>query len=135
MLNNIGQKPKFGETGFDNPFNLYTWSMGKTNRGLYVGTQDFSYVADKILPPALNDEIAATQSDPVDRARRRPDAVQVAERAHAKAISRTGVGNPTNYGVRTMVAQPHRLYIGTANPMNLLPAGGWELRRLGKPPG
>ncbi len=132
--NNLGQKPKFGRTGFDNPFNLYTWSMAKTNRGLYVGTQDFSYVGAKILPAAIYDEIATTQSDPsiehggdlmLFKSLNKP----------AKPVSRTGVGNTTNYGIRTMIGQPHRLYLGTANPMNLLPTGGWELRRLGGPPG
>ena len=47
-----------------------------------------------------------------------------------------GVGNYTNYGIRTMIADDG-LYLGTANPMNLLtdltddkPEGGWELREL-----
>ena len=52
-------------------------------------------------------------------------------RRPAVAVSRTGVGNAANYGIRTMVAEPDRLYLGTANPMNLLPEGGWELRRVG----
>jgi hypothetical protein len=30
-----------------------------------------------------------------------------------------------------MVAERDRLYLGTANPMNLLSGRGWELRRLG----
>jgi hypothetical protein len=55
----------------------------------------------------------------------------------AEAVSTDGLGNPTNYGVRTMVSQ-EALYLGTANPMNLMtdpegggPLGGWELVRLG----
>jgi hypothetical protein len=57
--------------------------------------------------------------------------------APATPASRSGVGNFTNYGVRTIVATPDALYLGTANPMNLLtdpsdsvPEGGWELIRL-----
>jgi hypothetical protein len=38
-----------------------------------------------------------------------------------------GVGNFTNYGVRTMVVDGDTLYLGMANPMNLHPQGGWEL--------
>lgn len=132
--NNMGQKPKFGQTGFDNPFNLYTWSMGKTKRGLYVGTQDFSYLAEKILPSLIVDEMAATQ--PNSTIQHGGDLMLFKSlNEPAKAVSRTGVGNPTNYGIRTMIAQPNRLYLGTANPMNLLPAGGWELRRQGSKPG
>ncbi|MBZ4419311.1 hypothetical protein K8638_22805 [Myxococcus sp. RHST-1-4] len=48
----------------------------------------------------------------------------------AEAESLTGVGNFTNYGVRTMVTGEGSLFIGTANPMNLHPRGGWELLEL-----
>ena len=48
-----------------------------------------------------------------------------------------GAGNYTNYGIRTMVSDDEALYLGTANPMNLLtdpddeiPEGGWELMKL-----
>jgi hypothetical protein len=51
-----------------------------------------------------------------------------------------GLGNPMNYGIRTSVvvkrkitdsSPPDAAYFGTANPMNLLPLGGWELIRMG----
>jgi hypothetical protein len=52
------------------------------------------------------------------------------------AESLNGVDNPSSYGVRTMIADD-ALYLGMANPMNLLtdpaddrPEGGWELLRL-----
>ena len=48
----------------------------------------------------------------------------------AQAVSRRGLGNPSTYGVRTMVSTPSRLYLGMANPMNLLADGGWELLSL-----
>ena len=54
----------------------------------------------------------------------------------AKPVSLSGVGNYTSYGVRTMVSDDF-LYLGMANPMNLLtdpsddvPEGGWELIKL-----
>ena len=57
----------------------------------------------------------------------------------ALAESLNGVGNPSTYGVRTMIADD-ALYLGMANPMNLLtdplddkPEGGWELLRLTTP--
>ncbi|WP_174256908.1 hypothetical protein [Myxococcus xanthus] len=43
-----------------------------------------------------------------------------------------GLGNDTNYGVRTLVSDKKALYVGTANPMNLHPDGGWELLQLKK---
>jgi hypothetical protein len=48
-----------------------------------------------------------------------------------------GAGNYANYGIRTMLADGDSLYLGTANPMNLLTnengenIGGWELVKLG----
>ncbi len=55
----------------------------------------------------------------------------------AKAVSLSGVWNYTNYGVRNMVSTTGALYLGMANPMNLLtnpadevPEGGWELIQL-----
>jgi hypothetical protein len=47
------------------------------------------------------------------------------------------VGNYANYGIRTMVSTDSALYLGSANPMNLMtdryddrPEGGWELIKL-----
>jgi hypothetical protein len=48
----------------------------------------------------------------------------------AQSVSLNGMGNPMNYGIRTMVHDSSALYIGTANPMNLNPEGGWELIKL-----
>jgi hypothetical protein len=138
--NKANQVAKFGQAGFDNPFNLYTWTMGVTDRGLYVGTQDFNYVASKLAAISLDgtdiplssivEQIAGTQENP--RLAYGADLMKFKSmQKPAVAVSRSGVGNFANYGVRTMVAEPDRLYLGTANPMNLLPEGGWELRRLG----
>ena len=55
----------------------------------------------------------------------------------AETISNDGLGNYLNYGFRTMIGYGDDLFIGTANPMNLmtsttdgLPDGGWELLKL-----
>ncbi|MFM2006611.1 MAG: hypothetical protein RLZZ09_2266 [Pseudomonadota bacterium] len=55
----------------------------------------------------------------------------------ALAVSRNGLGNYANYGFRTMIADGNKLFIGSANPMNLLTdedgttlLGGWELINL-----
>jgi hypothetical protein len=131
------QVPKFGLAGFDNPFNTYTWAMGATDRGLYVGTFDWSYLLAKGIAAILSQITGATV--PAE-ALQMPTVEFGADlmrfdsmRRPAVSISRSGVGNFANYGIRTMVAEPDRLYLGTANPMNLLPQGGWELRRVGPP--
>jgi hypothetical protein len=43
-----------------------------------------------------------------------------------------GLGNNLNYGIRTLVSDDTGLYVGTANPINLAPLGGWELYRIRK---
>ncbi len=48
----------------------------------------------------------------------------------------SGVGNPSSYGIRTVLSDASGFYLGMANPMNLLtdpdagPVGGWELIKL-----
>jgi hypothetical protein len=55
----------------------------------------------------------------------------------AVAESLYGMGNYSSYGIRNMIADDEALYLGMANPMNLMtdltddePEGGWELLRL-----
>ena len=45
----------------------------------------------------------------------------------ASVVSSDGLGNQLNYGFRTMIENSGELFIGTANPMNLNPEGGWQL--------
>jgi PKD repeat protein len=45
-------------------------------------------------------------------------------------VSLRGLGNKRNYGIRTMATSNGRLYLGTANAMNLHPEGGWEIYSL-----
>ena len=42
-------------------------------------------------------------------------------------MSQDGLGNFLNYGDRNMISDGASMFIGTANPMNLEPEGGWEL--------
>jgi hypothetical protein len=102
---------------------------------------DYSYLLDEGLPLLL-----ALLGLPPDTPVPLPEGVFGADLyrfpaadAPAVAESLNGVDNPSTYGVRTMVAGD-ALYLGMANPMNLLtdprddrPAGGWELLRLSRP--
>jgi hypothetical protein len=138
--NNLNQSPKWGLAGYNNFFNSYTWWMQKFNGELFIGTFDWSYllfesVFDQYgskIPPAV---IAAARSY------EGADLLRLHSSSHAPvAVSLDGMGNFSNYGIRTMVKLNGNLYLGTANPFNLLTdptssqydhkLGGWELIRL-----
>jgi hypothetical protein len=130
--------PRQGLAGFGNLFNAYAWTMAVYDNKLFVGTFDWGFVGEefirmlaepyvqylpdfKILEPFYGADLwcFSSTSNP------------------AKPVSLNGAGNYSNYGIRTMVSAKEGLYLGTANPMNLLtdktddlPEGGWELRRL-----
>jgi hypothetical protein len=135
--NNMSQTSKYGLAGINNFFNNYTWWMEVFQGQLFVGTMDFLYLGgaeiggkyefpEKVVTVARKfygaDLWRFTSSD-----------------RRAVPVSLNGVGNFSNYGIRTMVATEDALYIGTANPMNLMtdptddkPEGGWELIKLSK---
>jgi len=112
LPNGIG-KPVFGEAGFGNPKNFYTWEMRIVNDRLYLGTMDDQTTDDATDPEAGADLYSFSS----------------ARRAAVKEDG-GGFGNPFNYGIRTMLpGAGNKLYLGTANFFNLAPddAGGWEL--------
>lgn len=138
--NRMGAAPLFGPSGFCNFFNNYTWAMSVYDEQLFIGTMDWSYLYSDVLPILTEVlEIAIAEGSlqlpwynhGADLFRfPRADS-----RAYAESLD--GVGNYTSYGIRTMVSDD-ALYLGMANPMNLLtdltdelPEGGWELIRLG----
>lgn len=134
MLPNHMGPPKYGRSGFGNPYNAYAWSMAVHKQRLYVGTFDWSHLAFDGFPAAnqafgVKDASKAVLAPPVGLGADlyRFDSSQ----SPAVAVHLEGLGNPANYGVRTLVSDGD-LYIGTANAMNLLgppAAGGWELLR------
>ncbi len=181
--NAAGLTPKHGCSGFNNPFNNYTWTMAKAGGSLFVGTMDFSYLlrgsvegllgdlgsptaeqlaalrAQLLASPAMQglqaylqdnpqllDQLGQSLANPGPVFSNTPDS-PLAYGADlmrfddleqkALAVSRDGIGNFLNYGIRTMIGKGDTLYIGTANPMNLesltndsRPEGGWELLKI-----
>jgi hypothetical protein len=139
----MGSTPLWGVSGFGNFYNNYTWTMEVFDDQLFVGTMDWSYLLDEGLPLILE-----YLGIPPDTPILLPEGEHGADLYHfssadvpAEAESLDGVGNPTNYGIRTMLSAD-ALYLGMANPMNLLtdpddalPEGGWELLRLLRPAG
>lgn len=134
-----GYAPVNGSSGVGNFFNAYTWAMAVYDGRLYVGTFDWS----QLVRVLLFDERPTLMALPLPQklliehiGPRIPlegaDLFRFGNPGDA-AESLTGVGNFTNYGVRTLVADELNLYVGTANPMNLHPDGGFELLQLTKP--
>jgi hypothetical protein len=129
--NNMGTAPLYGSAGFNNVFNNYTWTMSVFNNQLYVGTMDFAYLLEGI-------DLGGLSFDLTDIPGYSPGAdLYRFPSSSSPAIPESieGVGNFSNYGVRTMISDD-ALYLGMANPINLLTneqganIGGWELIRL-----
>ena len=125
--NNMGgAAPLHGPSGFGNAYNNYTWTMRVFDHQLYVGTMNSTMLLEDLIPTSLYQSYS-----------RGANLFRFAN-ADAPAIPEHlyGVGNDTNYGIRTMVSDD-ALYLGTANPMNLAKddqgknIGGWELIKLG----
>ncbi|MCX6029955.1 MAG: hypothetical protein NT169_11755 [Chloroflexi bacterium] len=145
--NNMGRFPLFGLGGFNNFFNNYTWSMETFADQLFVGTMDWSYVFASIVESYLT-SLGVADASALAHAIQLPTYSYGADLYRfvdewwpAIAVSTAGVGNYTNYGVRNMVTGDG-LYLGMANPMNLMtdpgdakPEGGWELIGLYQAPG
>jgi len=131
--------PLWGLSGFGNFFNNYTWSMAVYQDRLYVGTMDWSFLFKEGLQAFLAEREMNIPRFPVMG----PNSFFGADlfyldSSNGPAFSESidGIGNYTSYGIRNMVSDD-ALYLGMANPMNLLtdlndllPEGGWELIKL-----
>ena len=122
--------PYRGPSGFGNFFNCYTWALRVFQDQVFVGTMDWSQLAriaggttTTQFPAALVEALG--MRIPIEGG----DLIRFTEHWMV-AESLTGVGNDRNYGVRNMVTDGNSLFIGSANPMNLDPLGGWELIEL-----
>ncbi len=151
--NNMGEFPKYGPSGFGNPFNNYTWTMDVFDDQLFVGTMDWSYLMfgdiDLTLPEELPfscEAFAPLDCESVNNAYQLfvehfdPTKLFGADlfrfkNSYSAAVpeSMSGLGNYSSYGIRTM-ASGDAMFLGMANPMNLMacplddsPEGGWEL--------
>jgi hypothetical protein len=113
--NSGGYMPLYGSSGFGNTYNNYSWVMTGANGHLFVGTMDASVLFRSIFTTWGADLWRFDNSN-----------------SPAQLESDDGLGNGDNYGIRCLIASPdgNRLYVGTANPMNLDPEGGWSLLQL-----
>ncbi|BCR06513.1 hypothetical protein DESUT3_35820 [Desulfuromonas versatilis] len=141
-----GMTPRYGASGFGNPFNNYTWTMQVAAGQLFVGTMDWRYLFDKMVADLLGGQMAPlfgvlddlTQLFPVQLWQGYGADLWRFKNSYQPAVCESfdGIKNHLNYGIRTMIADERdadALLLGTANPMNLEEDGGWELLRLAKP--
>jgi hypothetical protein len=146
LPNNMGgAAPLWGSSGFGNFYNNYTWIMAVYGDQLFVGTMDASYLVEGMLTE-VQEELSASEPATILQLPPNPEEYVVggdllrftSVEAPAVAEDDAGVENWANYGIRTVVSDDF-LYLGMANPMNLmtdtsddLPEGGWELLCLGE---
>jgi hypothetical protein len=129
--------PRNGPSGFGNFYNAYTWSMAEYQGQLFIGTFDWSQVA-RLMSSIFTGDTPTVDSSTVEVMlrvlrgfnREGADLVRLLPHGGALMESNAGVGNDRNYGIRNMIVDDGTLYLGTANPMNLDPRGGWELVKV-----
>jgi hypothetical protein len=136
LPNNMGEDALWGNAGFNDPSNNYTWTMAVYDDRLWVGTMDWSWLLVDGLASVIADlEIPDINLPPVSTL---GADLWYFPSANSPAFpeSVSGVGNPSSYGIRTVLSDASGFYLGMANPMNLLtdpdagPVGGWELIKL-----
>lgn len=152
--NKIGP-PKHGLAGFGNPLNYYIWSMAVYQNQLFVGTMDGTHTIRRALSVPTRLLLVDNPFlrilglyDPFNLGTPRMPLGRLlgygadlyrfpSPNEGALPVSRSGLGNYGNFGIRTMLADESMLYIGTANPNNLMyeenntaQTGGWELLGL-----
>lgn len=180
-----GYTPLLGDWGFGNLFNNYTWSIAEHDGWLYIGTMDWSWLAESVVEEYLKN-MPLSELNPMNlfdvfdngwtfpwdasyakgmfallekqggKNKPKPDVRQFpffdiqAMMAYYQVmpgfdliatdgekwttVTDSGFGdflnvNYDNYGLRNMVSDGISLFVGTANPMNISPYGGWELWR------
>jgi cyclopropane fatty-acyl-phospholipid synthase-like methyltransferase len=119
--------------GFGDLCNGYIWRMAVHEGCLYAGTYNWrcwlSFIHQDRWPPILrrlcHTDVSAGRVAGFDLWRSR-DGVDWTP------VTRTGFGNPYNYGARTLVSTPSGLFVGSANPFGPDTAreveGEWEYR-------
>ena len=132
--NGSGYKPVWGRSGYGNMFTCYTWSMAKYNDKLFVGTMDMSDLIDPTL-----EGMAGNQENSrflgilkkllkVDDKKYGCECLMITDNdTEPEYVTDNGFGNPAAYAIRNMEVCDGKLFVGTANPLNLHEQGGWQV--------
>lgn len=141
--NGSSYKPVWGRSGYGNMFTCYTWSMAKYNDKLFVGTMDMSDLIDPALEGSLADGTNDNQEETkrfleiikklfnVDSSKYGYECVMISDQeTEPEYVTDNGFGNPAAYAIRNMEVCDGKMFIGTANPLNLHEQGGWQILSL-----
>lgn len=137
--------PRWGRSGYGNIFTCYTWSMAKYNDKLFVGTMDMSDLIDPAMEEMLQD-VKSGNADKslslnlldvlkallgVDSKKYGYECLMLEDHDVEPAyVTDNGFGNPAAYAIRNMEVCDGKMFIGTANPLNLHKEGGWQILSL-----
>ncbi len=116
-----GMEPISGlAAGFNNFFCGYIWRMGIHNNWLYAGSMDWGiilrYTDLESKPSTLSRILEKSGVEGLINSQGGFDLWRTYDGENWLRVTRTGFGNPYNFGCRNIVSTPHGLFIGTANP-------------------
>jgi hypothetical protein len=107
--------------GFDSPSVGYFWRMAELDGVLYLGTLNWSVMLQYLRTPATSADRGARWSrwfglENLARFDGGFDLRCSQDGISWTPVSTDGLGNPYNYGARTLLGTPRGLFLGTANP-------------------
>jgi hypothetical protein len=106
--------------GFDSFFNGYIWRLCEHEGWLYTGTFEWSgwlgYVKRSRWPGAFANMMAHVTPKMIFDNGTGFDMYRSCDGENWVPVSRNGLGNPYNMGLRTLESTPYGLFVGTANP-------------------
>lgn len=109
--------------GFDNIFTAYFWQMKEHEDWLYLGTLDHSisllYMRLGLLSPTTRKWIEFIGADRIVKWVGGFDLWKTKNGILWYPVTFTGLGNPLNYGLRTLQSTSFGLFLGTANPFTV----------------
>lgn len=135
-----GYTPKWGRSGYGNPYTSYTWTLTEYNDKLFIGTMDISNMISPFLETIGKSNDSGETKDMASllkRILRIKDSEMGYEclvlkdnDTEPEYITTDGFGNHAAYGIRNMEVLDNKIFIGTSNPQNLNEQGGWQILSL-----
>ncbi|MEM9761410.1 MAG: hypothetical protein AAF968_02665 [Pseudomonadota bacterium] len=115
-----GRKPLSGlKAGFGHFFNGYMWSLGVHDGWLYCGTYDWAvtlrWAKFEGAPRMVRSLLETVGPEAIVDAEGGADLWRTADGENWIQVTRRGLGNPYNWGIRNLVSTPAGLCVGTAN--------------------
>lgn len=132
-----GRAPLSGlKAGLGHFFNGYIWSLAEHDGWLYCGTYDWAVTLRwaKLdgAPRLVRELLTHVSPERIIENDGGADMWRSADGENWLPVTRRGLGNPYNWGVRNLVSTPEGLFVGTANvfgPRVAVPDGtpeGWR---------